>query len=70
MSVSDTVRPLDVEIDSAITGLEVARADGSIADFPTFLRETYTDSLLVTTGDRLVYEFYSNGMHEIGRAHV
>lgn len=63
VSISDTVRPLDVEIDSAITGLEVARADGSIADFPTFLRETYTDSLLVTTGDRLVYEFYSNGMH-------
>jgi len=60
---SDTVRPLHVEIDSAITGLDVARADGTVADFPTFLRETYTDSFLVATADRLVYEFYSNGMH-------
>lgn len=60
---SDTVRPLQVEIDPAITGLDVARADGTVADFPTFLRETYTDSFLVATADRLVYEFYSNGMH-------
>ena len=60
---SDTVRPLQVEIDPAITGLDVARADGTVADFPTFLRDTYTDSFLVATADRLVYEFYSNGMH-------
>ncbi|MEX0580840.1 MAG: serine hydrolase [Mycobacterium sp.] len=60
---SDTVRPLQVEIDPAITELDVARADGTRADFPTFLRETYTDSFLVATADRLVYEFYSNGMH-------
>ena len=60
---SDTVRPLQVEIDPAITVLDVARADGTVADFPTFLRETYTDSFLVATADRLVYEFYSNGMH-------
>ena len=63
VSTSDTVRPLQVEIDPAITGLDVARADGTVADFPTFLRETYTDSFLVATADRLVYEFYSNGMH-------
>ncbi|MFM9034989.1 MAG: serine hydrolase domain-containing protein [Mycobacterium sp.] len=57
------VLPLHTEIDSGITELEVARADGSRADFATFLRETYTDSLLVATPERLVYEFYSNGMH-------
>ena len=57
------VRPLEVEIDSGITGLTVPRPDGGIAEFPTFLRETFTDSLLVMTPDRLVYEHYSNGMH-------
>jgi CubicO group peptidase (beta-lactamase class C family) len=57
------VRPIGVDIDSAITDLTVPRPDGSVADFPAFLRETYTDSLLVMTADRLVYEHYSNGMH-------
>ena len=60
---ADTVRPADVEIDSGIGKLAVPRADGSIADFPAFLRETYTDSLLVATGDRIVFEHYANGMH-------
>ena len=60
---ADTVTPIDAEIDSAITGLRVARADGTLADFPSFLRETYTDALLVATPDRLVYEHYDNGMH-------
>ena len=63
VSVSDSVRPLDAEIDLGISKLTIAREDGTSADFPTFLRETYTDSFLVATGDRLVYEFYSNGMH-------
>jgi hypothetical protein len=58
-----TVRPIKVDIDSAVTDLTVPRPDGSVADFPAFLRETYTDSLLVMTADRLVYEHYSNGMH-------
>ncbi|MGV1089382.1 MAG: serine hydrolase domain-containing protein, partial [Mycobacterium sp.] len=56
-------RLLPVDIDAAIAGLPVARADGSLTDFPTFLRETYTDSFLVATPDRLVYEYYDNGMH-------
>ena len=55
-------RPLTVGIDSRISALTVARADGSVADFPTFLRETDTDSLLVLTPERLVYEHYDNGM--------
>ena len=60
---SDTAAPIDTQIDSVIGDLEVTRADGSVADFPTFLRETYTDSFLVATPDRLVYEHYANGMH-------
>ncbi len=60
---SDTPAPLNVEIDPAIGELVVARADGTLADFAAFLRETYTDSFLVATGDRLVYEYYDNDMH-------
>lgn len=63
VATSDTVGPLDVDIDPAITGLEVTRPDGSAADFPAFLRETYTDALVVATPDRLVFEHYDNGMH-------
>lgn len=60
---ADAARPVDIEIDTGIGKLTVPRAGGSIADFPAFLRETYTDSLLVATGDRIVYEHYANGMH-------
>jgi hypothetical protein len=60
---SDTVRPLNVDIDPGISRVAVPRTDGSAADFPAFLRETYTDSFLVLTPERLVYEHYANGMH-------
>lgn len=60
---ADTVTPLNVEIDPGIGRLEIGRADGTVAGFPDFLRETYTDSFLVATADRLVYEHYDNGMH-------
>jgi hypothetical protein len=60
---SDTVRPLRVDIDPGISRVAVPRTDGSGADFPAFLRETYTDSFLVLTPERLVYEHYANGMH-------
>jgi CubicO group peptidase (beta-lactamase class C family) len=60
---ADAVLPLRVELDSGIGQLNVTRADGTAAGFPAFLRETYTDSLLVATPDRLVYEHYANGMH-------
>jgi len=65
---SREVRPLEFEIDSGITDLTVNRADGSSAGFPAFLRETYTDALLVVSADRLVYEHYDNDMHG-ARAH-
>jgi CubicO group peptidase (beta-lactamase class C family) len=60
---SDNPAPLNVQIDAAISELVFARADGKLADLPAFLRETYTDSFLVATADRLVYEYYDNGMH-------
>ena len=63
LRTSAAPRPIPFAINAAITGLEVARPDGSVTDFPTFLRETYTDSLLVVTPERLVYEYYDNGMN-------
>ncbi len=60
---SSDVEPLQFEIDAGIAHLAVARADGSVAGFPDFLRETYTDSLLVLTAEKLVYEHYANDMH-------
>ena len=59
---SQNPTPLVAEIDSAVDGLSVARADGSVASFGTFLRQTYTDSLVVVTPERIVYEYYDNGM--------
>ena len=58
-----TVRPVETEIDSGINDVTVARPDGDVAEFPAFLRETYTDSFLVVTAEDLVYEHYANGMH-------
>ena len=58
-----SVRPLPVDIDSAITDLRVNRPQDGSATLPEFLRETFTDSFLVATPERLVYEHYSNGMH-------
>ena len=60
---SPEVRPIPFEIDSGIEELAITRADGSAAAFPEFLRETYTDALLVVTADHLVYEHYDNDMH-------
>ncbi|MDY6999561.1 MAG: serine hydrolase [Actinomycetota bacterium] len=63
LRAGETARRIDVETDRTIAGLTVPRPDGSPADFAAFLRETYTDALLVVTPDRLVYETYLNGMH-------
>lgn len=60
---SREARPLRFDIDWGIDELTVARADGSPTGFADFLRETYTDALLVLTADRVVYEHYANGMH-------
>ena len=54
--------PLERAIDPAIAQISVARKDGTIADFDTFLRETFTDSFTVVKGGKVVHESYLNGM--------
>ena len=50
------------EIDAEIETLSVRRKDGSRADFDTFLRQTFTDTLIVVHKEKVVYERYLNGM--------
>ena len=61
--IAEEVTPLPFAIDPDIETLTVTRPDGTPAGFADFLRETYTDSLVVATPERLVYEHYANGMH-------
>jgi CubicO group peptidase (beta-lactamase class C family) len=63
-------KPFHIEksIDQGIAGLSVAKPDDNgrdsvkFVDMETYFRETYTDSLVVVKGDRIVFEKYLNGM--------
>ncbi len=54
---------IDRKIDGGIDSLTVKRENGKIADMPTWLRESFTDSLVVIQGDTIVWEQYLNGMN-------
>jgi len=68
ISPTAPVRPgkvaLDVPraIDPRIETVEVTRQDGTVADFATFLRQTFTDSFMVISKGRIIHETYLNGM--------
>ncbi len=55
--------PVAVIIDGGIERLSYKREDGSEVDFNTYLKETYTDALVVIHGGKIVYERYLNGMN-------
>lgn len=59
---ADSPVVLPRRIDGRIQQLSVTREDGSHADFDTFVRETFTDSLVVVHDGVVVYEGYLNGM--------
>lgn len=50
------------KIDGGIDSLTVKRENGETVDMPTWLRESYTDALVVIQGDKIVWERYLNGM--------
>lgn len=60
--------PIEVKIDTAISGLKIEKANndglpsGTKVDMETYLKETFTDALVVIHGDKIVYEHYDNGM--------
>jgi CubicO group peptidase (beta-lactamase class C family) len=54
--------PVPKRIDGRIETSQITRPDGTSADFETFLRQTFTDSLVVIKGGAVVYERYLNGM--------
>jgi CubicO group peptidase (beta-lactamase class C family) len=48
--------------EASMEQIQVAREDGTIADFGTFLRQTFTDSFVVISAGEIIYEKYLNGM--------
>lgn len=55
--------PVVRKIDGGIDALTVRRENGEAVDIPTWLRESYTDALVVIQGDTIVWEQYLNGMN-------
>ena len=52
------------ELDAKVQNVRVKDPDtGEMTDLDTFMKKTYTDSLVVIKGDRVIYEKYFNGMH-------
>ena len=54
---------IDRKIDGGIDSLTVKRENGEVVDVPTWLRESFTDSVVVVKGDTIVWERYLNGMN-------
>lgn len=54
--------PLKIAHDTRVETLAVRRPDDSLANFASFLHETFTDSLVVVSGETIVHESYLNGM--------
>ena len=63
--IPHAVHPIDLPrlIDGGIDNLEAAREDGTMSDLPTWMKETYTDALVVVHDGHVVWERYLNGMH-------
>lgn len=54
---------IDRKIDGGLDDQMVARENGEKVDMATWLRESYTDSIVVIKGDTIVWERYLNGMN-------
>ena len=56
--------PLKKSIDGAIETLSIHHPEsGEMVDINTWLKETYTDAVVVIHGDKIVFERFLNGMH-------
>lgn len=62
IACAETAVALEREIVPNVRDLTISREDGSPANFDTFLHETFTDSLVVIHGGKVVHESYLNGM--------
>jgi len=66
--VADKSIPIKRVIDSGVEKLKIHRADkeglptAEMVDMATYLKETYSDAILVLKGKEVVYEKYLNGM--------
>ena len=64
IEAADEAVAIKRKIDKGIDAVKIMNPDsGAMADKAAFMKETYTDALVVIHGDRIVYEKYFNGMH-------
>lgn len=55
--------PLEKDIDEGVGNIKIKEpVTGQMTDMATFLKKTYTDSLVVIHGNKIVYETFLNGM--------
>ncbi len=60
---ADEASPINKTIDRDIAGLKVKNPEtGKLVDMDTYFKETYTDTLVVVKGNKVVFEKYLNGM--------
>ena len=59
---ADAAIPITKSIDGAIERLQIQKPGGVTVDVETWLKETYTDAVVVIHGDRIVFERFLNGM--------
>jgi CubicO group peptidase (beta-lactamase class C family) len=62
VGTADEPIPVEVAVDPGIERLVLRGADGAEVTFPSYLRESCTDALVVVTPQGIVYEAYLNGM--------
>ncbi|MEM8769131.1 MAG: serine hydrolase, partial [Pseudomonadota bacterium] len=60
---ASTPIPIRKHMDGAIERLVIKHPEGGDVSVDTWLRESYTDALVVIDGDTIVFERFLNGMH-------
>lgn len=64
IAAADKPIPIAKSIDKEIEELKIKNPKtGELVDMATFLKETYTDAIVVLKGDKIVYEKFFNGMN-------
>ncbi|NME72343.1 serine hydrolase domain-containing protein [Flammeovirga aprica] len=61
---SEKVSPVQKNIDKNVDQVVKVQKDANeMVSLPAYIKETYTDALVVIKGDQIVYENYQNGMN-------
>ena len=60
---ADVPVPVKKSMDGAIEKLKIQKPGATMVDVDTWLKETYSDAVVVVHGDKVVFERYLNSMH-------